>query len=297
MNDDSDAEGGNPESHKNDRNPVAATHATESRKADQFSGHKGYETAKRLAKRLRSTSKKLTISEWLTVIFTGVIAAATVWNVYVVTGQLGEMRVEQRPWLRITPKAIGNLTRSFKGLSIPVTYEIKNVGHNPAMRVKVISIIAEANVIAKPGVIKGELTESVAGVCSDNDIGMQGLSRIGDLIEWFGFGEGTDIIFPGEFDVIIADSYEVKTTIYVDTPAINKAMQSLASKPASFDKAIITSCVSYMEPNSAAIFHTGNNIVVSVTNNRSLAIDADHPIKSDDLAITRPDFGWQNYAN
>lgn len=56
-----------------------------------LSAHKGYETAKRLAKQLRATAKKLSIAEWCNVFFTAVIAIATVINLFIVNGQLKEM--------------------------------------------------------------------------------------------------------------------------------------------------------------------------------------------------------------
>ena len=92
---------------------------------DHVSAHQGYETVKRLAKWLRQTVKKL-VADWATVIFTGIIAVATVWNVCVIGRQLSEMQVEQRPW-------IGNIKINNIKIKSPenATVSLTNIGKSP----------------------------------------------------------------------------------------------------------------------------------------------------------------------
>lgn len=91
-----------PEDHKEDANGQSAephvSGADRGQKAYQRA-QKAYEATNRLGKRLRETVGRLTTSEWITAVFTVVIAAGTVWNVVVVKsslsilqGQLDEMK-------------------------------------------------------------------------------------------------------------------------------------------------------------------------------------------------------------
>ena len=47
-------------------------------------------------------------------------------------GQLDEMRLDQRPWLRATPKIVGPLYSKGGMLSMVVEITVSNSGHTPA---------------------------------------------------------------------------------------------------------------------------------------------------------------------
>jgi hypothetical protein len=109
-----------------------------------------YKTAQRIGKRLKQTAGRLTTSEWITAVFTAVIAVATVWNVVVVRGSLGimqgqldEMRADQRPWVSINVEAEGQeiavtepLSFSQAAGSMRLNLVQRNTGKDPAIGVR-----------------------------------------------------------------------------------------------------------------------------------------------------------------
>ncbi|HEY4940349.1 MAG TPA: hypothetical protein VII56_02895 [Rhizomicrobium sp.] len=123
--------------------PLPTSHSSpDSHQHHQLSAHKGYETAKHLAKRLRQVALELSVSDWLMVFFTAVIAAATVWSAVVVRGQqvimqgqLDEMRNEQRAWVYadIDPNA-SLVINGWDGV-VPLQIVLHNVGKSPATQI------------------------------------------------------------------------------------------------------------------------------------------------------------------
>lgn len=68
----------------------------------------------------------------------GVGVAAIIWSVVSSSGQLSEMRAEQRPWVS-AQKISGNGPMDFNsgGITVPLTFEFLNSGHGPAFYVEV----------------------------------------------------------------------------------------------------------------------------------------------------------------
>ena len=113
---------------------------------------KAYEATKRLGKRLSETAGRLTTSEWITAIFTVIIAAATIWNVVVVRnslgilqGQLDEMKAAResgdRPWLQSVGLKVKSFRSDGKYVAIWTNLSLKNVGHSPALKVHITTAL------------------------------------------------------------------------------------------------------------------------------------------------------------
>lgn len=90
------------------------------------------------------------IREWMTVIIVFITACAILAQWYVMQrqtdlmqGQLNEMTLEQRPWIRVKPVISGPF--EFQGtwgetpIAAPVRFFLKNVGHSPAFNVRLVA--------------------------------------------------------------------------------------------------------------------------------------------------------------
>ena len=131
-------------SHRNDPkriderlDPLSPKGCKDSTPYQQLRGRKGFWTTKRLAERLHSGAEKGSIAEWVTVLFTCVIAVATIFNVILVRGQLGAAILDQRPWLKIEMEAGADLEINEGRLGFGVRYEVINTGKTPATDVNV----------------------------------------------------------------------------------------------------------------------------------------------------------------
>jgi hypothetical protein len=119
-----------------DRTPSNVSMLNRRQKAYQRA-QRAYEATQRLGKRLSDTAGRLTTSEWITAIFTAVIAAATIWNVVVVKGslhvlqgQLNEMQAEHRPWLYVDDQIAAIMLHQ----SV-ISIAVKDMGTLPAVEV------------------------------------------------------------------------------------------------------------------------------------------------------------------
>jgi hypothetical protein len=78
-----------------------------------------------------------------TLVFTAVIAGATISQYFifskqlsVMQGQLNEMRDEQRPWISVTLALEGPITYDAQGARFRIVFTTKNIGHLPATDVR-----------------------------------------------------------------------------------------------------------------------------------------------------------------
>jgi hypothetical protein len=92
-----------------------------------------------------------TVTNWLIVLFTGVLAGSAIYQFVIMRGQLTKMQqqieqaenqftISHRPWVGIADvaKVIEPLTFDSTGAHVDITFSIKNGGSSPALRVNPI---------------------------------------------------------------------------------------------------------------------------------------------------------------
>ena len=181
------------------------------------------------------------------IVATGIISAIIFyWQLGTMQGQLNEMRDEQRPWLKVTPKIAGPLTNDRGSLSIKIVVDMVNIGHTPAANIR-----AKSEIVKVPGAIKPDWAQQL--------LDMLCKSPQEALWEFPYFGGNADIIFPSEpesLDTKAVDS-TAENGIVVNIPGDgNVSPINIRNYP--------DICVAYSSIGSGVVHHTGGTTSITL---------------------------------
>jgi hypothetical protein len=193
------------------------------------------------------------------------------------SGELAEMREEQRPWLQVIPAIKGPLTNADGRLTINIGLAIKNTGHAPAVSVRA----------------KAELKSRLLLKYGMEDDPLKSICKSAPNNSWKTFYEdaGYDIVFPGESDVV-----EVVAAISEDQGmAFKGGLWNFGVKGLGKSPAInLVFCVAYKEIEEDETLHTGGVISIFVPDG---GFKDGQSIPTTSLNLERSPFEWRNYAD
>src|SRR5437867_1893043 len=79
---------------------------------------------------LREAIKRSSLTDWCIMLFTGVLTVVGYYQLTAMSGQLGVMREDQRPWVGL--KELGSIPPLAANVSFPIWINIGNFGKSPA---------------------------------------------------------------------------------------------------------------------------------------------------------------------
>lgn len=193
------------------------------------------------------------------------------------SGQLAEMREEQRPWLQVVPTLKGPLTNDDGGFTINVGLEIKNTGHAPA-----VSVRAKAELKSRLLIKYGLGGDPLKSICK---------SEPGNKWKDFFEDPGYDIVFPGASDTI---EIETATNESKGLAFKGNILGLDAKNTGKYPAVNLVFCVAYKEIGEEETLHTGGVISISVPTG---GIKDGQSIPVSSLSLERSPFEWSNYAD
>lgn len=75
--------------------------------------------------------KQYGITDWLLAVFTLALVVTSIYQMVILGGQLDQMKLDQRPWLKVTVKSLQTVVRG----SVTAPYAVENIGKTPALKV------------------------------------------------------------------------------------------------------------------------------------------------------------------
>ncbi len=240
---------------------------------NSISGKQGSITEQEFVDRIRKSDRWM-IALTGVLAFTGIISAFIFgWQLLAMQGQLDEMRLDQRPWLRATPKIVGPLYSKGGMLSMVVEITVSNSGHTPAGGVRGGAMItSHGHRIVTGGDIQ-EVCARSASLALDRD-------------------SAADLIFPDR-----ADSLRVEAIDQRSTGQEGEILPPTDQVILGNDTALVY-CVSYLNAENGPLRHTGGAFVIGGIKSGLILKDGEM-IDPSELSLERAPFDlkWRSYAD